>query len=63
MDKHGLLEMIMEDYLHIEHVPVSDFCFLLPRTYKLPDEEEEEPDPQMSSSFSSRKARSEASTD
>lgn len=63
MDKHGLLELIMEDFLHIEHIPVSDFCFLLPRTYKLPDEEEEIPDPQLSSSRSSRMARSDASTD
>ncbi|MNH68448.1 hypothetical protein D3C73_205290 [compost metagenome] len=63
MDKHGLLELIMEDFLHIEHIPVSDFCFLLPRTYKLPDEEEEVEDPQSSLSRSSRMARSEASTD
>lgn len=62
MDKHGLLEMIMEDFLHIEHVPVTDFCFVLPRTYALPEEEEEE-EPQLSSSRSSRMARSDASTD
>lgn len=61
MDKHGLLEMIMEDFIHIEHIPVSDFCFVVPRAYRLPEDEED--DPQMSSSFSSRKARSEASTD
>lgn len=60
MDKHGLLELIMEDFVHIEHIPVTDFCFLLPRTYKLPEEEEDEP--QLSSEFSSRMARSEAST-
>lgn len=63
VDKHGLLELIMEDFLHIEHVPVSDFCFVLPRTYKLPDEDEEMEDPQSSLSRSSRMARSEASTD
>lgn len=61
MDKHGLLELVMEDFIHLEHVPVSDFCFVLPRTYKLPDDDEEE-EPQ-SSSASSRMARSEASTD
>lgn len=63
VDKHGLLEMVMEDFLHLEHVPVSDMCFLLPRTYTLPEEEEEEPDPQASSSLSSRRARSDSSTD
>ncbi|MND13277.1 hypothetical protein D3C87_981650 [compost metagenome] len=61
VDKHGLLELIMEDFVHIEHVPVSDFCFVVPRSYMLPEEEED--DPQFSSSRSSRMARSEASTD
>jgi len=60
MDKHGLLEMVMEDFLHIEHVPVSDFCFVLPKTYQLP---EDEPEEDYSSSSSSRMARSEASTE
>lgn len=62
VDKHGLLELIMEDFLHIEHVPVTDFCFLMPGTYQIP-EEEEAVDPQFSSSRSSRMARSDASTD
>ncbi|MCY1285066.1 hypothetical protein D9M70_339910 [compost metagenome] len=37
-DRHGQFEMIMEEYIHLEHIPVSDFCFLLPGTYTLPDE-------------------------
>lgn len=61
VDKHGLLEMVMEDYLHIEHVPVSDFCFVLPKTYQLPEDDED--DVQLSSSMSSRMARSDASTE
>lgn len=62
MDKHGLLEMVMEDFLHIEHINVSDFCFVVPGNHKLPDDEpmEEEED---YSSLSSRRARSDSSTD
>jgi hypothetical protein len=37
-DRHGQFEMIMEEYIHLEHIPVCDFCFLLPGTYSLPDE-------------------------
>lgn len=36
-DRHSLLEMVMEDYVHLEHLPVQDFCFLLPGTYNVPD--------------------------
>jgi len=37
-DRHGHFEMIMEEYVHLEHIPVSDYCFLLPGTYRLPDD-------------------------
>jgi len=53
-DKHGLFELVMEDFLHIEHVPVADFCFIVPGTYRLPDDH---------SASSSDSDRSEASTD
>lgn len=62
MDKHGLLEMVMEDFLHIEHIHVSDFCFVVPGEHKLPDDEPE-PEVNAYSSLSSRRARSDSSTD
>lgn len=37
-DRHGQFEMIMEEYIHLEHIPVCDYCFMLPKTYVLPDE-------------------------
>lgn len=27
-DKHGLMEMVMEDFVHIEHLPITDFCYI-----------------------------------
>lgn len=33
-DKHGLLEMIMEDFIHLEHIPVEDYCFMIPGMYQ-----------------------------
>ncbi len=52
-DKHGLLELIMEDYIHLEHIPVSDFSFIVPGTYRLPEDH----------SSSENLAASDASTD
>lgn len=40
MDKHGLLEMTMEDFIHIEHIPVQDFCLVVPGGYKVPAPED-----------------------
>lgn len=54
-DVHGLFEMVMEDFLHIEHLPVSDFCFLVPGTYRIPEDQ--------ASSSSSAMAAAAASTD
>ncbi|MNX97822.1 hypothetical protein D3C86_1302030 [compost metagenome] len=34
-DKHGLFEMVMEDFIHLECLPASDFSFILPGTYKV----------------------------
>lgn len=44
--RHGQFEMVMEEFIHLEHIPVADFCFLLPGTYRMP----EDVDPQSSSS-------------
>lgn len=33
-DKHSLFEMVMEDFVHIESIPVSDFSFVVPGSYK-----------------------------
>ncbi|MNN54979.1 hypothetical protein D3C81_1698280 [compost metagenome] len=55
VDHHGLFEMIMEDFIHLEHIPVSDFCFIVPGTYKLPGDQD-------SSSASAAAERSDAST-
>lgn len=33
-DRHGLFEMVMEDFIHLECIPASDFSFLMPGTYK-----------------------------
>ncbi|MNI54138.1 hypothetical protein D3C73_1090200 [compost metagenome] len=55
VDHHGLFEMVMEDFIHIEHVPVSDFCFIVPGTYKMLEDQE--------SSRSAAAALSEASTE
>jgi len=38
-DRHGLLELVMEDYIHLEHIPVSDFSFIVPGTYRLPEDQ------------------------
>ncbi|QTH80284.1 hypothetical protein PA10_00084 [Pseudomonas phage pPa_SNUABM_DT01] len=54
VDRHGLLEMVMEDFIHLEHVPVSDFCFVVPGSYKMLEDQ--------SSSRSAAAAFSEAST-
>jgi hypothetical protein len=57
-DKHGLFELVMQDFLHIEHMPVVDFCFIVPGSYRMPEDDEDQ-----SSSDSSNKERSAASTD
>jgi len=38
-DRHGLFEMVMEDFLHLEHIPVEDFCYLTPGSYLLPEDQ------------------------
>lgn len=37
-DKHGLFELVMEDFVHLEHMPVEDFCFIIQGRYKLPQD-------------------------
>lgn len=56
-DKHGIFEMVMEDFLHLEHLPVSDFCYVVPGEYRLPETQS------SSESSSSNRARSAASTE
>lgn len=42
-DRHGLFEMVMEDFLHLEHIPVEDFCYLMPGAYRLPEDQASSP--------------------
>lgn len=60
MDKHGLLEMTMEDFIHIEHIPASDFCFVIPKSHKIPEPDDLGDQP---SSVGSRREASDALTD
>lgn len=36
-DLHGLFEMVMEDFIHLEHLDIDDYCYIMPGTYKLPE--------------------------
>ena len=33
LDKHSLQAMVMEEFIHLEHLPVVDFCFFTPGSY------------------------------
>lgn len=33
LDKHALQAMVMEEFIHLEHLPVVDFCFFTPGSY------------------------------
>lgn len=33
LDMTSMMEMVMEEFIHLEHLPVMDFCYYVPQSY------------------------------
>lgn len=55
-DRHGLFAMVMEDFIHIESVPVSDFSIVVPGKYRDPDQSSSSPSMRSDSSTAETKS-------